>query len=802
MLEPKTYQRAALDKLAEYLHVASIEGAKRAFIEITERPYRSVSQLPQLPYICLRIPTGGGKTLMACHAISITLQGLLRQERGVVLWLVPTNAIKEQTLAALRDHKHPYRQALNATLSNRVAVMDLTQALNVQRSTLDGKTAIIVSTLAASRVEETDQRKIYDQNGNLMSHFDNLPADILAKLDKYENSDKPIPSLANVFKSRRPIVIVDEAHNARTELSFDTLARFSPACILEFTATPKPDSNVLYHVSAYELKSENMIKLPIRLQLDADWKQALLAAKTQREELEKLANKERAGTGEYLRPIALVQAQPRRQNAETLNVDVVKECLKDLGVPEEQVAIETGDAREVKQWEDEHKRTLFDETCPIRYIITVDKLREGWDCPFAYVLCSVREQTGSTAVEQILGRVLRMPKATRKQHDELNFAYAFVTSNRFRQSAEGLAEALVANGFTRFEAQNEIEPTQGRMFGDLPMFARDESHRAPAERGEKFDVPQLALLVDDELESLEETHFLGTWDLTLCNATLNEEEFPTRPKPAEEVAVDVNQQGELRIKRLEQNFVSDLQQQLTLLLPHETTTLAELVAWLDRNVPRRDWTQSQDQRQLFLLRLVEHLMNLRGMPLEQLSRERFRLRDAATHKMDEQRALAMRQSYQDMLFVHPVKELQVSPKRVFSFPTNQYPVNTPYEGSYDFQKHFYRAIGTMNDEEARCAYEIDRSPRVKYWVRNVERNEKFSFFLQTPTDKFYPDFVALLDDGRVLVVEYKGGHLLGTPDTREKQAIGELWAKRSNGHCMFLLVSETDYEARLRAAAG
>jgi type III restriction enzyme len=537
------------------------------------------------------------------------------------------------------------------------------------------------------------------------------------------------------------------------------------------------------------------------LELNADWKGALLAARAQRDDLEKLANAERNSTGEYIRPIVLVQAQPRRQIQETLNVDVVKEALTDLGIDADQIAIETGDAREVKQWEEEHKRTLFDDTCPIRYIITVDKLREGWDCPFAYVLCSVREQSGSTPVEQILGRVLRMPKATRKENDALNYAYAFITSTRFQQSAEGLADALVANGFTKFEARAEIETPKLPGFADLPIFAQDPAYRAPAERGEKLEVPQLALLVDDELEPLEPEHFLdAAWDLSKSDATLNEEEFPTEAKKPEDVELDITEQGRIKLSQVERRFVADLQTQLAMLATIDATTPAELVAWLDRHIPHPDITQ--DQMQNFLIKLVGHLTSKRGMTLEKLSRERLRLRAAAKQKIDAHRANVMQIGFKQMLFDAPLKELRVSPDRIFSFQSNQYPANNLYGGIYldSLKKHFYRAIGAMNDEEARCANALNNMPKVKYWVRNIERYPEFSFWLPTPTDKFYPDFVAQLENGKVLVVEYKGGHLIDTADTAQKQAIGELWAKRSNKHCMFLLVSDNDYEARLQTA--
>ena len=310
---------------------------------------------------------------------------------------------------------------------------------------------------------------------------------------RYENG-AAIPSLANLLCLRRPAIVVDEAHGARTDLSFEALARFNPACILELTATPtqppKPNpSNVLYHVSAYELKAEHMIKLPIRLELRGQWREAIAAAVAKRNELQTLADAERALTGEYLRPIVLLQAQPKSKHGATLTVAAVRAALHDLGVPDEQIAEETGEVREVKAWEEKHGQTLFDERCPIRFIITVQALREGWDCPFAYVLCSVAELGTSTAVEQILGRVLRMPKATRKAHEDLNHAYAFVTSQRFGQVAatvEGLTQALEANGFTRFEAQQEIEtfgtPVLPNFDGPLFGGVVAERPKTPGER--------------------------------------------------------------------------------------------------------------------------------------------------------------------------------------------------------------------------------------------------------------------------------------------------------------------------------
>ena len=319
MLELKEYQERSLEALEAYLRRASDDGAKRAFVLQTDRRYQAVPQLPGLPYVCLRVPTGGGKTFMACHALGIAGREFLQASRSVCLWLVPSNAILEQTLAALRDRTHPYRQAIDSRFGGLVSVMKLTEALDVTRGTLTGDTCIIVSTLAALRVEDTDGRKVYEPCGALMEHFSGLSAELEAQLEK--NGDGIIPkSLCNVLRLHRPIIIMDEAHNARTKLSFETLSRFNPACIIEFTATPetthKPDkgqfaSNVLYHVSAAELKAENMVKLPIKLETRQEWKEIVGEAVKLQRRLEKVATEEEKKTGEYIRPIVLLQAQPK-----------------------------------------------------------------------------------------------------------------------------------------------------------------------------------------------------------------------------------------------------------------------------------------------------------------------------------------------------------------------------------------------------------------------------------------------------------------------------------------------------------
>lgn len=860
MLQLKSFQEQSLDKLRAYLSKVDAMGAGTAFYDITQRTYRAVPQLPGLPYVCLRIPTGGGKTLMACHALGIVAREYLQQDHAACLWLVPSNAIREQTIKALRDVRHPYRQAVDEVVGGNVRVMDLGEALHVQKDALEHDTCVIVSTLAALRVEDTEGRKIYDNSEDLDPHFAGLPAAIEAGLER--NGDGLIPhSLANVLRMWRPTVIMDEAHNARTKLSFDALARFSPSCIIEFTATPQVihnpanglyASNVLAQASAAELKADHMIKLPVKLAVRSEWKQAVGDARNLQRDLQLVALEEEKQTGEYIRPIVLLQAQPRLDGRETITVDIVqKALLDDFKVPPDQVAVATGETRGIEGV------NLFDRNCPVRFIITQKALAEGWDCSFAYILCSVADIGSSRYVEQLLGRVLRMPKAIRKKHDKLNCAYAVISSAKFNETLGELKEAIIENGFERIEADTFVSGMQEELFAAGTLFAKvteavpekpdlsklaaglrervayDESaktltvsgvvtaaertalekcfatpearktverifHRsrgAGVSTGEgvaisPLRVPALSIRVGNQLEIFDESHFLdASWDLSKCDSSVTENEFSSQFVTGAAGEVDVNAAG-----KIETRYIDQVRVQLSLLRNEPGWTLPALVNWLDRQIPHDDITRTQAT--LFIHSALAGLLESRGVTIEQLARDKFRLCKTLENKIESHRTTMKKTAYQRQVFGDGAREIEVSADRGFDIGPDQYSANWYYEGGYRFQNHAFALVGELKSEgeEFECARSIDQMNGVKRWMRNVER-KPHSFSLQTSTDKFYPDFVVELTDGRILVVESKGEDRWSNDDSREKRIIGDLWADRSAGRCLFVMPKGTDFKA-------
>jgi type III restriction enzyme len=479
MIALKPYQTRTLESLGEYFRLtARNRDPDGSFREITRRmsgeamryfPVSVAGLESGMPYICLRVPTGGGKTLMACYAAGLAMRDFMHADRAVVLWLVPSNTILDQTADALRDPRHAYRRALEVACGS-VDVATIEEALRLSRATVDGQTVVIVATIQSFRVEDKTGRKVYDQNGAFTEHFLNMPADRLA--DLLPGADgKPIPSLVNMLRLRRPIVIVDEAHNARTDLSFSTLGDLKPSCIVEFTATPAREgtpSNVLHRVSAAELKAADMVKLPLRVitRHPSQRDQLLAEAVTLRADLEKLAVAEGQRTGEYLRPILLIQAE-RVDACEPLRDRLVRE----FGLSKDEVKISVGKLDELKEVLD-----IASPKCLVRVIITVEKLREGWDCPFAYVLCSLKDTRSATAIEQIVGRILRLPQAQPKGHPDLNCSYAFSVSGSITEVLAELREALEHNGFTAAEAERVMIPIPQ---GTLPLGVQPQTVMLP-----------------------------------------------------------------------------------------------------------------------------------------------------------------------------------------------------------------------------------------------------------------------------------------------------------------------------------
>lgn len=848
----KQYQSEALDWLEKFFkRCADSKDPQQAYAQTTmewrDLPlrYHSLPSMPEVPYVCLRIPTGGGKTMIGGMAIERANRTLRYAEHSVTLWLVPSEPIREQTLKALRSPDHILHQAMLSALGE-VRVLDIDEALRVKPNVLAGANVIIVATMQAFKRKDKDTLNVYKQNSEMMPHFAEIS-------DKKAVGDH---SLVDMLRLHRPLLIVDEAHNQGTLIAFETLARFRPCAVLELTATPdrvNQPSNVLYSVGASTLQAADMIKMPLTLVRRENWREVLRDAIAYLNKLQASAQAESAASGDYLRPVMLLQAE-RKDEHETVVPETVKQALmNDFGIPEAEIAIATGAVDELGD------EDILSDKSRKRFIITIDKLREGWDCPFAYVLCSFRNTSSGTAAEQILGRIMRMPHATRKANAVLNEAYAFITSANMQEAVENLRDGLVRNGFERQEAKDliqavadsgtpgddlfsianevtysspelpepsqlpaalmdkvEVTPENGsitlkgvftpKQAAALEQVFQTKEGRAgvqaaiakaaakpaprvvtPAERGEKLAVPLLTLRQGELWEPFEETHILqGDWRLLDYSAELSESEFK---KP--DVAA---QGGRFSVgDKVKFEYLDDAGTPLALFEHTTDWDQVRLVDWLAKNIPD-DWTPPDDKA-AFLDKALTWLREKRGYSLSELNYAKARLRKALEEKMAAARRQAMQTTHQQLLGLPDT--FRTSSDEVMVFANGRYAYDWPYVGFTALPKHFYPNIGNLRDwgEEFDCALFIaTQLPGVKYWVRNVERKPT-SFSLQTGTDRFYPDFICQLQDGRILVIEYKNSRDWELPDNEEKRRLGELWAARSAGKCLFIMPKGRDWPA-------
>lgn len=472
-MELREYQKKVINRLREYLIAlntqkekydklikanpdlaSDIHFPKKAWKQVSDKDYLEANNGlgEPLPNVFLKVPTGGGKTLIACHAIDVINKLYLQKQNGMVLWIVPTTQIYSQTLASLRDRNHPYRQLLDISSGGKTLILEKLDQFNLD----DVKTNLCVLLLmlpsASRRSKET--LKVFKDNSGYTSFFP--PEDAYKEqeelLKSFPNLDTfgesgylygnfSLTSLGNVLKLLKPITIVDEGHKAYSPTARNTIYEFNPSFVLELSATPPKGVNKLVEITGTELNDEQMIKLDLHLinKKSVGWQETLSEAVAMRDELENSAKEHEQNTNIYIRPIMLIQVERTgkdQRDTRFIHTEDVKEyLLKQLSIPEQQIAIKSSDKDEIEGLD------LLDKDCSIRFIITQRALQEGWDCSFAYVLCVLTQSHSETAMTQLIGRVLRQPYAHKTGIQKLDESYVY----SFQQDTAKLVHDIKRN---------------------------------------------------------------------------------------------------------------------------------------------------------------------------------------------------------------------------------------------------------------------------------------------------------------------------------------------------------------------
>ena len=797
-------------------------------------PYKN--NLPSVPHVCLKVPTAGGKTFIACNALRTIFSAFPTDAPKMVVWLVPSNAILEQTVRSLSDSSHPYRQKIDAHFQHRVAVFEkpsLLQGTGFSASSVQEQLSILVLSFDSLRAKNKEDRKVYQENGNLQS-FGRLL------------SEEEI-SLMKVINSLKPVVIVDESHNAETELSVEMLKNLNPSFVLDLTATPRKNSNIISFVNSLELKKANMVKLPVIVSNFDNKNEVIINAIDLRNNLEKATQAEYTATGKYIRPILLFQAQSKNNKEDTTTFQKLKEKLvKDLQIPENQVKIKTADLNELKNVD------LLSPTCEVRYIITINALKEGWDCPFAYILASLADKSSVVDVTQILGRVLRLPYTSPYKEIALNLSYVLTASSKFQETLQKVVEGLKVAGFSekdkRVVETPEIQPTPTvEQAVAMQLFGTEEQViETPID---DIDTEKIRQALANNAESTQASSFVQQVMANAAEASTatnlaisNSENSLTTAIPPElktmqkRYAIKTVFEAQAKAMQLPQFFIKVEKGEIfntetqEVLISRENLlkdfklskcdinisfeNIASDMYKVDLDGTQRDFTptftkldsltkeylqkyyvnpsRKEDRTKRIVKDIMEHIGNMYPISdseiqkyinriLEDFKDEQFE--DFVNRKNVYCYKIKQKINHLADKYAEEVFKKGLDTESIFINDSYTFPHSIPLtETAKDLPKSLYEKEGKINSFEEKVINEIANLENIVFWTRN---DSKKSFCINGFINH-YPDFVILTKKGKIVVLETKGDHLYA----ENKISLGSLWASKSGKEYRYYLVYE------------
>ena len=671
-------------------------------------------------------------------------------DRGIVLWLTPSEAIKTQTLKKFKDRKDWHRRVLDEAFDNNVKVFSNEEALGIRKEDVNDNLCIVIASLEAFRKEKSLQKKykVYQENGTLLAHFEHI--DEPAYLER-DSEGTVINSLANVVRLSNPLIVIDEGHKTTTKLSIDFLKDLNPSFIVEYTATPRSESNILVEIHASELKDEQMVKIPIVLESSAQWQNSVTRGIEKRIELEKDAKKIK---GEYIRPIALLQAQPRSKDGHSVTVEQLKDFLLERKISADEIVIKTSEKNELEGID------LFSKSCKIRYIITVNALAEGWDCSFAYILVSVANLGSKIAVEQIIGRIIRLPYAKRKANEDFNRSYVFASARDFNEAAGQIISGLESNGYSRSDL--------------ISADKKDATYELEAKKAvsDVLKVPMMAL----EGDQLSFEDLIGN-DFELAKQD-HKFEFQIHYDNDGRAIIDIQKDDE---------WMRGAQMYLKLRYSDKNYTKSELVQWLDKKL--RFPLLEKSDKVSFLDKAIEYQLKTRT--LSELSVNRYVLADRMSEFIN-----GVLERYAKEKFDTLLQKKKISTKPFEAFPNT---ISLKQAVPQEFNRNYYEKIDKLNGEELGFVQrlDLDTLQNIKYWVRSREKVDPF-YIQGWKRGKFYPDFVAVTKKGSIIALEWKGADRISNEDTAYKIEIGEMWSMLGAGKLHFFLAHTGNVEEVLK----
>ena len=735
-----------------------------------------------LPDVYLKVPTGGGKTLLACHAIDLIRKIYLKKQTGLVLWIVPSTQIYRQTILALKDRSHPYREALDRSCGGRTLIKEKTEVFS--RLDVTENLVVLMLMLPSANRLNRDMLKVFRDAGGFTDFFPSEDNYISQKelLGKVPNLDcfgedgllngfivqrQIKTSLGNTLKLLKPLVIIDEGHRAYGEQARNTVRNFNPSFILELSATPPPNCNELVKITGRELHEEEMIKLDIHLtnKSSIDWKDTLLASWRKRNELEEVAKVYEQNSGSYIRPICLIQVErtgkDQRMSGFIHAEDAKEYLIHKCNVPEKDIAIKSSEIDDIEGID------LFAPDCGIRYIITKQALQEGWDCSFAYILTILTNPQSATGITQLVGRILRQPSAIKTKVKELDECYIYTYKPNAASLVKEIKKGLEDEGLGDLSGRlvNDDEFT-----GISPLKDRELFYRQGFKQFEgSIYLPKFVI---QEKESWRDIIFEADILRRIDWGQIDLGELA-----AKTLGNNQNKEQELILgfSREEQELLSETGRLVT------KGTLEIDEAFLARqlgDVVPNPWIAFEIGHQALQLLSKHHDKETISANFVFVIEELKKVLEKEKNKMAEQVFRNMLDNQELCFFLVREKGHHLLPSHIkvkSNKPLYNQRTNTPIQKSlFD-----YVPEEDLNDTEKTIAIYLDEQEQLLWWFRNRVRKD---FHIQGwQRHKIYPDFIAakvgkqeidLYDT--VFVLETKGVHLKANDDTKYKQNIFEL----------------------------
>lgn len=845
-MEMKQYQRKVIQDLSRYMEILNREGnMSKAYTAFWNekgvnvgfggvKPYQNI--LPGVPNLCLKVPTGGGKTFLACNAVKTIFDGLPENKMKAVVWLVPSDAILSQTQASLRDPDHPYRMKLNADFGGQVEIYTKEQLLSGQNfniTTVGEQLSVMVLSYDSFRGRK-EQLKAKQENSNL------APMAKALGTSAYPVEDADETALIQIINLLSPLVIVDESHHARSTLSKEMLQNFNPCFVLDLTATPTKESNILCYVDAVALKRENMVKLPVIVYNRNDQQEVMADAADLRNRLEQYAIAEQAETGLYIRPIVLFQAQPKGKEDST-TFEKLKERLVNAGISAEQIAIKTADVNELKN------EDLLSPKCQIRFIITVNALKEGWDCPFAYILASLANKTSQVDVEQIVGRVLRQPHTRKHGIPALNMSYVLTSSNDFKATLDGVVKGLNGAGFsekdyrvgeipaepgpqpdyrqeTLPEAQITVSPETEDFLNFDPDSLRQEIRTRTGAPATAADV--ILQNAEKEQAAFESAMSEGT-DFAFedipsevqenmssyrMNAEFEEEagkiQIPQFFLKVEESLFTNGDYVLLKKEHLAEAFTlkgkpyqidfchaDDEMARVDINDTEGSTPKVFKMSDTDQIYIKEQFSKKSPEGKIQLCKRIIHkqLAKMDMIDDHELTVYLDRIVDdmdkgtlSALEKAPQGFAFRIKRYIEGLLDEHYEKQFNewLEIGKIVCRPSYSLPaVIAPMKATTTYGKSLYGGEEEANDFEYDMVLALTGMPNIKWWHRNMSRRG----FVVNGFINHYPDFIVMTKNGKIVLIETKGDHL-DNEQNRKKLTLSRKWQEKAGEPFRYYMV--------------